>query len=386
MNSRTLRKVLIALGVAGAVAVVSPPATGVIGTSERNAAAALRSETQPQHLLPADAGPVSAFAFDPRDPNIVYAGTIPGYNKGRVYKSTDAGEHWRLISGIGWTWLDSLASDPKHPGTLYAGTGNAVYKTTDGGQTWKAFNRGLLTPPGINRGEGWVASLAVDPANSNIVFAQAGASIRKSVDGGQTWRTVRWPASNMLMAPSRPASLYTTSIRYQNLSPHNAELSLYRTTDGAKTWQRTRLQVAFRSNDPNGFVDALAADPGQPNTLYVAAQARVFMSTDAGRSWRAIGQGLPQANDVSSLAAESGTVYAALGRDGIYETTDAGQTWTQSWPQSASQLGLGVGVLAIDPARPTTVYASAYYQNSDRATGTHILRSTDSGRTWTVVG
>ncbi len=55
----------------------------------------------------------------------------------------------------------------------------------------------------------------------------------------------------------------------------------------------------------------------------------------------------------------------------------------QAWLGPAP--GLGAGILAVDPAHPTTIYASAYYPDN-RATGTHILRSTDSGRIWTVVG
>jgi hypothetical protein len=55
----------------------------------------------PLAALPADAA-VSAFAFDPRDPNIVYVGTgVNNSSKSRVYKSTDAGEHWQLVSGPG---------------------------------------------------------------------------------------------------------------------------------------------------------------------------------------------------------------------------------------------------------------------------------------------
>jgi photosystem II stability/assembly factor-like uncharacterized protein len=123
---------------------------------------------------------------------------------------------------------------------------------------------------------------------------------------------------------------------------------------------------------------------------YAALQSRIFMSTNAGRSWHFIGQGLPQGSgrtnsDVTSLAAGPGTLYAAFGKRGIYETTDAGQTWTQSWPQSETAPGLGVSLVAIDPAHPTTIYASAYYP-SGRDTGTHILRSTDNGHTWTAVG
>ncbi len=353
------------------------------------AAAAARSAPQVPSLLPVDAGLVSSFAFDPRDPNIVYVGTVPGANKGRVYKTTDGGEHWRLVSGRGWTWLGALAADPRRRGTLYAGTGNAVYKTTNGGRTWRAFDRGLLPPPGINRGEGWVDWLAVDPTNSNVLYEHDYANtIRKSVDGGQSWRPMLslykkgWIAS-VLLAPSRPSSLYAAFWRgsFEKWSDV-VDLGVYKSSDGAKTWQRTMHLSVSREHSP---VVALAADPRRPTVLYAVVGTRVFRSTDAGHGWSFIGEGLPQGGDVTGLAAARGTVYAAFGEKGIYASADGGRTWTQSWPDSGPAPGLGAGLLAVDPARPTTIYASAYYPQN-RRTGTHILRSTDSGRTWTGVG
>ena len=348
------------------------------------AAAAAPSAPQVPRLLPADAGLVSSFAFDPRDPNTVYVGTVPSPNKGRVYKSTDSGGHWRLISGPGWTWLGALAADPRHRGTLYAGTGNAVYKTTDGGQTWRAFKRGLLPPPGINRGEGWVDWLAVDPTNSNVLYEKDYAgTIRKSVDGGQSWRPVlslykRGGIASVLLVPTRPSSLYAAVERWSDV----VDVRLHRSSDGAKTWQRTLHLSVSREPPP---VVALAADPRRPTVIYIAVRTRVFRSTDAGHGWTFIGQGLPQDGVVTGLDAGAGTVYAAFGEKGIYKTGDGGRTWTQSWPASGPAPGLGAGVVAVDAARPTTVYASAYYPDN-RATGTHVLRSTDSGLTWRVVG
>jgi photosystem II stability/assembly factor-like uncharacterized protein len=354
------------------------------------AAAAARSAPQVPRLLPVDAGLVSSFAFDPVNPDIVYVGTVPGPSKGRVYKSTDRGEHWRLISGRGWTWLGALAGDPKHPGTVYAGTGDAVYKTTDGGRTWRAFDRGLLPPPGVNRGEGWVDWLAVDPTSSNVLYEHDYANtIRKSVDGGQTWRPMlslwrRGAIAALLMEPSRPPALHAAFVMWGRVGaiPWGYVVTGHDTTDGGKTWRKTALWVSDSGKNPPAV--AFAADPRQ-KTIYVAQRARVFRSTNAGRSWSFIGQGLPEDGVVTGFAAGAGTVYAAFGEKGVYKTTDEGRTWTQSWPDSGPAPGLGAGILAVDPARPTTIYASAYSPDN-RATGTHILRSTDSGRTWTVVG
>jgi photosystem II stability/assembly factor-like uncharacterized protein len=384
MNTRTPPKALAALGAIVVAVAASLLATDAAATPNRHATPVARSGTQPRQL-PSDAGAVVAFAFDPADPNVVYVGTFASYNNCRVYKSTDAGEHWQLISGPGWHALGALAIDPKHPGTLYASTENGIYKTTDAGRTWQQFNRGLVPPSGVAGGEGW-GGLAVDPNNSNIAYTGLGGGVHKSVDAGHNWQTALrlrrddWLA---LVAATRPTTIYATSFsKWHRIGRREIHwLGLVRSTDGAKTWQRTRLHVALKSNDPYDF----AADPRLPTTLYAAVPGRLFMSSDAGRSWRSIGQGLPQDSAVTSLAANAGTVYAAFAKGGIYQTTDGGHTWTHSWPQSGTAPGLGVGIVAIDPARPTTVYASAYYPSS-RDTGTHILRSTDSGRTWTAVG
>jgi hypothetical protein len=358
-----------------------------LGAGRREAAAALpaaaRSSANVPRLLPADAGQVSSFAFNPTDPNIVYVGTIPGTNRGRVYKSTDGGDHWRLISGRGWTWLGALAADPERPRALYAGTGNAVFKTTNGGRTWRGSKRGLLPPPGINRGEGWVDWLAVDPTNSNVLYEHDYANtIRKSINGGHSWKPVLslWERGGIMalkMAPYTPAIYAAFIVSGPKSGP--SEPGIYKTTNGGMTWKRTPLR------DPDYAKADVAVFAANRGAIYVAVGVRVYSSTNAGQSWQFIGKGLPQHAVVTGLAVDaSGTVYAAFGSDGIYKSAD-GHTWAKSWPHSGPAPGLGAGMLAVDTARQTTVYASAYYP-SDRSTATHILRSTDSGLTWTVVG
>ena len=115
-----------------------------------------------------------------------------------VYKTTDDGRHWHSTGAQGAGWMSdilSLTSDPRHPGTLYAGTDTAVYKTVDGGRTWRPFNQGLFPPQGgrhvcygpagvgrrycvklpfgvpgttsWHRNNGWVLDVAVDPVHSS---------------------------------------------------------------------------------------------------------------------------------------------------------------------------------------------------------------------------
>jgi photosystem II stability/assembly factor-like uncharacterized protein len=385
---------LAAVALLAAIAAASPSwvANGLSATTARPATQA------PAALLPADAGLVTSLALDPTHPNTVYAGTLVingnGPDTGRVYKSTDSGNHWRLISGPGWPRISALTVDARRTRTLYVGTGKDLYKTTNGGRTWHAWKRGLLPPPGINRGEGWTDWLAVDPRNSKIVYEHDYANtLRKSTDGGHSWKVVlsAWTKaslptketsglmSGLLMAPGRSPALY---VAFSRLGPKRTKPGVYKSTNGAKTWRKLKLPAPDGAADPH-WTAAAAADP-QQNAIYMAVGARIFASTNAGRNWRLISRGLGFTPNqyVTSLAAGGGNVFATFwGTEAIYKSSDGGGTWTRSWPASKPTPGLVGDIVAVDPARPSTVYAVSY-----TADATQILRSINGGRTWTVVG
>jgi photosystem II stability/assembly factor-like uncharacterized protein len=89
------------------------------------------------------------------------------------------GEAMAGIGPFGGT-IYSIAIDPADSNTVYAGAwGGGVYKSTDGGGQWADVNNGLT-----NR---IVRSLAIDPADSNTLYAGTDNNIYISYDGGQTW-------------------------------------------------------------------------------------------------------------------------------------------------------------------------------------------------------
>ena len=60
-------------------------------------------------------------------------------------------------------------------------------------------------------------------------------------------------------------------------------------------------------------------------------------------------------------------------------TTDGGQTWSEVFA------GFGVDKVAVDPARPSTLYAAGWAgRDPTHPNEFRLLRSTDSGHTWTV--
>ena len=227
-----------------------------------------------------------------------------GANVGARVQESDAGQHWRSVGASPISArVDALAADPRRPGTLYAGTGVAVYKTVDGGRSWRGWNRGLLPPPpvikggqamgtpGWRRGEGWVTALEVDAADSRIVWAGSGGGVKKSTDGGRSWKTVLWRGRFMgvgalVIAPTRPQTVYAAA--FYN-TPANCGAGsrircgenavLLKTTDGGTTWQPTGLALAG-PQEPS----ALLVDLRRPSTLYAAVGATVLESDDGGDS------------------------------------------------------------------------------------------------------
>lgn len=109
---------------------------------------------------------LSAIAVDPRDPNVVYAGTsdLGGWGTGGLFKSVDGGASWtRTGNGAVYTLLidpgnpdklnsfiagpcdplfDAFAYDPRG-GTLYCGGDAKVLRSTNAGKNWTEVGSGL---------------------------------------------------------------------------------------------------------------------------------------------------------------------------------------------------------------------------------------------------
>jgi photosystem II stability/assembly factor-like uncharacterized protein len=111
-------------------------------------------------------GGVRALAVDPGDPDVLYAATYVRGEGTRLFRSGDGGASWTpAADGLpSYRIVSSLATDPRNPGTVYAGTDRGVYVTRNDGRAWAPMNQGLggLAVP--------VLDLAVDPRNG-ILYA-----------------------------------------------------------------------------------------------------------------------------------------------------------------------------------------------------------------------
>jgi photosystem II stability/assembly factor-like uncharacterized protein len=179
---------------------------------------------------------VVTIALDPHNPEVMYAGTTGG-----VYKTTDGTGTWHLVNNglIPKEKLDAamalgvntLVTDPVRPGTAYAGTTNGLFRTTDAGISWQRIENGLS--------DNYISVLLIDPTNPAVLYAGTRKGVHKTADAGDTWAR----ANN---------GLTTLNIRAMALSPLNPQTvfagtngsGLFRSSDGAQTWQHVPLNQA----------------------------------------------------------------------------------------------------------------------------------------------
>jgi len=152
--------------------------------------------------------------------------------------------------------------------------------------------------------------------------------------------------------------------------------------------------LAFRFMGPavGNRISAAAGIPGDPTTYYVgAASGGVWKSTDSGQRWAPVFDS-QTAQAIGALAVSPShhqIVWAGTGEawairdsdmmgDGIYKSTDSGQTWTNMGLQETGRIGRVV----VHPTNPDIVYACA----AGRLTGPQqergVFRTNDGGRTW----
>jgi photosystem II stability/assembly factor-like uncharacterized protein len=324
---------------------------------------------------------VTSFAFDPVDPEIVYAGTsLRANGRGSVYKSVDGGGHWQLSAGFAVP-VTALAADPERPGTLYAATGVtvwtwpnnvatfkgwehvAVYRTVNGGRTWQRRSRGLLsassrTAPtvGLETGPGWATALAVDPNDSNVVYAGTRGGILKTSDGGRSWSRVLAGSKflgvwGLEITPARPRAVYAAVLTGKpgrcNMPTSGVPVIgrcdqstlFYKSVDNGMTWRATNLRQV-------GLDGPSVLDAQSPTTMYAAAGFGVYRECPNSEK-------------------------------GIFKTTDSGHNWTRL------NTACPITALAVDPARTSTIYAGIY---RGRGPYYRMIKSIDNGQTWTITG
>ncbi len=162
----------------------------------------------------------------------------------------------------------------------------------------------------------------------------------------------------------------------------------------AKAAAPSDIDAAWTSEGPGnigGRFNTLAMSPTDANTIYAgAANGGIFKTTDGGSTWNPIfdDQAYLAISSIQIDPTNANTIYAGTGDrnfgggshlgNGIYKSTDAGLTWTQSGLIDESI----VSDIAIDPTNSQTLFASTLGNVFDTNTNRGVYKSTDGGASW----
>jgi photosystem II stability/assembly factor-like uncharacterized protein len=283
---------------------------------------------EPEHApvaFPADTGAaltrVWQLAPGPKDqPEVVYAGVEPS----ALFRSTDGGRTFELVRGL-WdhphreTWQPGFGgqavhtviphpSDPER--VTVAMSAGGVYRTEDGGASFAPSNAGIkayfLPDPDPEYGQ-CVHKLAQHPDRPDRFYAQNHHGVYRSDDAGTTWKSIAdgLPCDfgfPIVVHPHDPDTVYTFPIVADgHRFPPEGRCRVYRSRDAGETWQALSDGLPDTPYWTTVLRDAMCADDADQAGVYFGSRSGdVYGSRDGGDTWTLIARDLP---DVLSVRA-----------------------------------------------------------------------------------
>jgi photosystem II stability/assembly factor-like uncharacterized protein len=316
-------------------------------------------------------------------PGGVYAATT-----GALYAFDVGGSAWTRVSDLLSTQVNALTSSGPQ---LFAGTNGGVLTGTADNPEWRTANRGLNVLPvadvassgtstayaatdgGLfqtsNGGTEWRKVLnepvkEVETDGGDLIKV-SGEGVRSSADAGQTWELVTPRITPALaITNASPATLYAAF-----------NDGIAKSTDGGRLWQTISNGLDY----PYGWwfygldVIVTETDDSIAARAYVAYEAGLFKTDDYGQHWDLILGAAKQYNEIPAVAARGEIVHASQ-KSGVRTSTDGGATWAAT-PRLSDER---VSSLIIDPADPARAYAGT-------ASG-RVYRTDDFGNEWEPFG
>lgn len=234
------------------------------------------------------------------------------------------------INGIGK--IITIVPHPSISTTLYATTGSGgIFKTTNSGTSWLPVSGSFL--PGVQFG-----ALAIDPGNTNIMYAGSGEPSYAQIYGWGGYGT-------------------------------------FKSTDAGTSW--TQINVGMG----NVVVLDILINPINTLELIAATNNGIFKSTNAGASWTVV---MSAASSwIQQVRLVSGNTLVAVGGTRFYRSVDFGNTWATSDLDPAFSSSFANGRVAVAPSNSNIIYAGWVNNTFSSASNVSLYYSTDGGISFT---
>lgn len=270
---------------------------------------------------------IRALALHPDDPNVLFLGAETG-----LFVSHDAADSWeRVASPLDGRQVWSLAFDPRDANVLFAGTCPAdLYRSGNGGRRWELLDTRMpreciggapLTPR--------VTCILIDPRDGAVFAGVEIAGVHRSRDGGLTWEVL----GEGLSSQDIHGLVSVWNGGRTLLATTNNDVN--RSTDDGVTW----LPLGVKEHFPWPYTRACTIPAGDPETVWVGAgngppgsQGALFRTRDLGESWDRLPLPGTANSTIWNLAfntADPRRAYAGSISGQVYRTLDGGDSWSK---------------------------------------------------------
>jgi photosystem II stability/assembly factor-like uncharacterized protein len=321
-----------------------------------------------------------------KDASRFFLGTQKGV---RVYRGKD--DQWDEVglhlSGV----ADCVEGSKSHPELIFCGIlHDGLYRSCDAGAGWARIF------------EGDVRSVAVDPANDDVVYVGTEpVHLYRSDDRGDHWEELK----ALLDLPNEvrsnwksPQPEHDGHVRHIQIDvdrPQSIYLSIehggiVRSLDHGKTWEDISRGIDYLD------IHKVWNDPTYKDLYFVTSARGFFRSTDPTRGWTRIEErGITRDyfHDFIFLEGEPPVMLIAtaegspghwnrpgMARSAIFRSWDGGQSWRQVGDGLPKSMEKMVWALASPPGNPNQVYAG--YGQSDKGQAETRKMPTGFGAVW----
>jgi photosystem II stability/assembly factor-like uncharacterized protein len=299
-------------------------------------------------------GDVRVVAIDPKDKDRLYISTLDG----QIHTSADGGRTWRLLVNLNKPELilDQLSVDIRDSKIIYTSghrhtSPGGFFRSTDGGETWKEAKE--LRNESIH-------SMTQSTLDPSILLVGTTKGVWMSKNSGESWEKIS--------SSTMPVNIDSLAIdpRTNNTIYAGTWWRAYKSTDAGKNW---RLIKDGMIDDSDVF--AITINPRNPENIIASACSGIYESQNGGEKWSKV-NGIPsqsrRTRDIVQHPSLPGTVFAGT-TEGFWMSTNGGKTWALT-----SQRNLEINSIAVHPSEPNRVFIGTNNNG--------VMVSNDGGRSF----